>query len=140
MASDGDTVSVHYTGTLGDGSVFDSSRGGEPLEFTLGEGKVIAGFEEIVRGMQVGEVKTATIPSDEAYGERREEMVMVVGREQLPEGMEPEVGQQLTVQLSNGATATVLVTEVTETTITLDANHPMAGKDLTFEVELVEIK
>ena len=140
MANDGDTARVHYTGTLEDGTVFDTSRGREPLEFTLGGGELIPGFEEAVKGMQIGQTKTVTIPANEAYGQRRDDLLMVVEREKLPEGMEPAVGQQLQMQRTDGMTAIVVVSDISETTITLDANHPLAGKDLTFEIELVEIK
>jgi len=140
MAKDGDTVKVHYTGTLGDGTTFDTSVEREPLEFTLGAGQVIPGFEEAVIGMQVGQSKTVTIPSEEAYGPHSDELIMVVERDQLPEGLDPEVGQQLQTQGADGRTTIVVVTEVSETTITVDANHPLAGKDLTFEIELVEIE
>ena len=140
MANDGDTVKVHYTGTLEDGTVFDTSRGREPLEFTLGEGTIIPGFEETVKGMQVGQTKTVTIPAEEAYGPHRDELVMVIERDKLPEGLNPAIGQQLEMQQADGGTAVVVVTDVSETTITIDANHPLAGKDLTFEIELVEIK
>ena len=140
MANDGDTVRVHYTGTLEDGTIFDSSRERDPLEFTLGEGQLIPGFEEAVKGMQVGQVKTAAIPVEEAYGPHRDELVMVVERDQLPEGMEPGIGERLQMQQAEGRAAVVVVTDVSETSITIDANHPLAGKDLTFEIELVEIK
>ncbi len=140
IASDGDTVRVNYTGTLEDGTTFDTSVGREPLEFTLGEGKMIPGFEKAVYGLQVGKSKTVTIPAEEAYGPHRDDLVIVVEREQLPAGLEPEVGQQLQMQQTDGSTAVVIVTDVSETTITIDANHPLAGKDLTFEIELVEIK
>lgn len=139
IASDGDTVRVHYTGTLGDGTTFDTSVGNEPLEFTLGEGKMIPGFEKAVYGLQVGKSKTVTIPAAEAYGPYYDELVVVIEREQLSAGLEPEVGQQLQVQQTDGSTAVVIVTDVSEDTITVDANHPLAGKDLTFEIELVEI-
>jgi len=139
MATDGDTVKVHYTGTLEDGTTFDTSVGREPLEFTLGEGKMIPGFEEAVRGMQVGQSKTVTIPAEEAYGPYRDDLVLVIKRDQLPEGLDPEVDQQLQMQQKNGRTAVVIVTDVSEETITVDANHHLAGKDLTFELELVEI-
>lgn len=135
QAEDGNTVSVHYTGTLADGTVFDTSVGREPLEFTIGEGNMLPGFEQAVKGMRVGESKTVTIPSEEAYGLPRDDLVAVLERSQLPEDLDPEVGQQLI----NGTTI-VTVIAVSETTITIDANHPLAGKDLTFEIELVEIK
>ena len=140
MANDGNTVKVHYTGTLEDGTTFDTSVGREPLEFTLGAGKMIPGFEKAVYGLAVGESKTVTILAEEAYGPYRTDLVTVVEREQLPTGLEPEVGQQLQAQQTDGSTARVLVTDVSETTITLDANHSLAGKDLTFEIKLVEIK
>ena len=140
MASDGDTVRVHYTGTLEDGTTFDTSVGREPLEFTLGEGKMIPGFEKAIYGLKVGKSKTVTIPAEEAYGPHRDDLVIVVEREQLPADLDPKVDQQLQMQQTDGRTAVVIVTDVSETTITVDANHPLAGKDLTFEIELVEIK
>lgn len=137
-AQAGDTVRVHYTGSLDDGSVFDSSRGRDPLEFTLGEGRVIAGFDEAVTGMSPGEERTVTVPADHAYGGRREELVFAVPRGQFPDEMEPAVG--LEVQLSQGGQRAVArIAEVSDETVTLDANHPLAGKDLTFDLELVEI-
>lgn len=137
-AKAGDTVRVHYTGTLGDGSEFDTSRGREPLEFTVGEGQVIPGFDEAVTGMQPGEEKRVTIPADEAYGQRRPEMVGTIRREQFPPGIHPAVGQQLQMS-QQGHTFVVTVTGVSDDEVTLDANHPLAGEDLTFQLELVEI-
>lgn len=138
QAREGDTVHVHYTGTLSDGSVFDSSRGREPLEFTLGGGQVIAGFDEAVTGMSPGEEREVTIPADQAYGDRREEMVLRVPRAQFPGEPEPEVGMQ--VQLSQGGQRIVArIAEVSDDSVTLDANHPLAGQDLTFALELVRI-
>jgi peptidylprolyl isomerase len=137
-AKTGDTVRIHYTGTLNDGSVFDSSEGDEPLEFTLGSGQVIPGFEQAVEGMQPGDKKEVKIPSDEAYGAHNDEWVLVVDRENFPEHIEPEVGQQLELSQA-GQSFTVTVTEVSEEGVTLDANHPQAGQDLTFALELVEI-
>ena len=139
MAKDGDTVKVHYTGTLEDGSVFDTSRDRESLEFILGSGSMIVGFDRAVNGMQVGEIKTVTIPADEAYGPHRDELVLIIERDRLPEGLEPIVGQQLEMSQPDGRTVIVVVTDVSEASITLDANHTLAGKDLTFEIELVEI-
>ena len=137
-AQSGDTVRVHYTGTLGDGSVFDSSRGREPLEFQLGTGQVIPGFETAVTGLEPGEERRVTIPSDQAYGPRRDEMIVTVGREVFPPSIDPQVGQML--QMSQGDQALrVTVTEVGDAGVTLDANHPLAGQDLTFDIELVEI-
>ena len=140
MANDGDTVKIHYTGTLEDGSVFDTSRGQEPLEFTLGEGTVIPGFEEAVKGMQVGQTKTVMIPAEEAYGPYRDELVMVIEQAELPEGLDPAIGQRLPMRQEDGRTAVAVITDVSETTITIDANHSLAGQDLTFDLELVEIK
>lgn len=129
---------VHYTGRLNDGEIFDSSSGREPLEFTLGEGQVIPGFEEAIEGMAPGEEKTVTIPAEEAYGQRRDEMTLVVERSQLPEEITPEVGQQL--QMSQGEQVfLVRIADVADETVTLDANHPLAGEDLTFDLKLVEI-
>ena len=139
-ASDGDTVRIHYTGTLEDSTVFDSSLERDPLEVTLGEGMLIPGFEEAVRGMHVGQSKTVTISPEEAYGPHLDEMVLVIEREQLPPELNPVVGQQLQMPQQDGRVIIALVTDVSETTITVDANHPLAGKDLTFEIELVEIK
>jgi peptidylprolyl isomerase len=141
QAKNGDTVQVNYTGKLADGTVFDSSVGREPLEFTLGAGQMIPGFEKAVLGMKVGEKKTVTIPADEAYGPRRDDLVVKVPREKLPSGKTPEVGQQLEVRLPNGNTIIATITNVSDNnTVTIDANHPLAGKDLTFEIELVKIK
>ncbi len=140
MAKDGNAVKVHYTGTLEDGTTFDTSVGREPLEFTLGAGQMIPGFEKAVYGLKVGESKTVTIPAEEAYGPHRDDLVIVVEREQLPAGLEPEIGQQLQMQQTDGRTTVVIVTDVSETTITVDANHTLAGKALTFEIELVEMK
>lgn len=139
QAQAGDTVRVHYTGRLTDGTVFDSSQGRDPLEFTLGEGQVIPGFDEAVSGMAPGDERTITIPADQAYGPRRDDLVFPVPREQFPAELEPEVGQQL--QMSQGnQVAIVTVREVSPEAVTLDANHPLAGSDLTFDLELVEIR
>lgn len=140
MAKDGNTVKVHYTGKLDDGTIFDTSVEREPLEFTIGAGQIIPGFEEAVRRMQVGQVKTVTIPADEAYGPHNEDMVLVVERDKLPENLNPVVGQRLQKQQENGNMDVVVVTDFSDTTITLDANHPLAGKALKFEIELVEMK
>ena len=135
----GDKVKIHYTGTLGDGTVFDSSRERDPLEFTVGEGQVIEGFEKAVVGMSIGESKQAMIPAAEAYGPRHDEMIMEVERTRFPEHIEPEVGQTLQIDRGEGRTVMVTVAGVTEASVTIDANHPLAGKDLTFDLELVEI-
>jgi FKBP-type peptidyl-prolyl cis-trans isomerase 2 len=139
QAKNGDTVRIHYTGKLDDGTVFDTSDGRDPLEFTLGEGQVIPGFEEAVLGMNADDSKTMTIPSENAYGPHREEMVVSVDRDQFPPDITPEIGQQLQMQRPDGQKMVVSVAEVSEATVTLDANHPLAGKDLTFEINLVEI-
>lgn len=138
-AKDGDTVKVHYTGRLADGTVFDSSAEGEPLEFTIGENHVIAGFEDAVVGMDTGETKTVEIPPDEAYGPHHDELIFEVGREALPEGLEPEVGQFLQLRRPDGQIVAFTVTEVSDATVKLDANHPLAGQPLTFDVRLVEV-
>ena len=135
---EGDTIKVHYTGKVADGTVFDSSRDREPLEFTIGEGKLIPGFEKAVVGMNIGDSNTVTIPSDEAYGEKRTDMIVDVQRSQIPQDISPEVGQQLQVQQKDGSAIPVVISEVTETTVKLDANHPLAGKDLTFDIEVVD--
>ncbi|MCC7565807.1 MAG: peptidylprolyl isomerase [Methanomicrobiaceae archaeon] len=140
QAKNGDTVKVHYTGRLEDGTVFDSSYDREPLQFTLGDGQVIQGFEEAIVGMNPGEKKTARVPADEAYGHRREDMMITADRNQLPEDFEPEVGQQLQILQSDGQVMVVTVREVTGSTVTLDANHPLAGMDLMFDIQLVEIE
>jgi peptidylprolyl isomerase len=139
QAKIGDTVTVHYTGKLSDGTVFDSSNGGDPLEFTLGEGELIAGFENAVVGMNPGETKTAEIPVDQAYGLYNPDMVIDVDREQMPAELEPEVGQQLQLQQPTGEMIPVVITKVEESVVTLDANHPLAGEDLVFDIELVAI-
>ncbi|ADI15531.1 FKBP-type peptidyl-prolyl cis-trans isomerase [Truepera radiovictrix] len=138
-AKQGDTVRVHYRGTLADGREFDASFGREPLEFTLGAGEVIAGFDKAVTGLAPGQSRTAHISADEAYGPHREEMVLEVPRDNFPDGITPEAGQQLELTHEDGQRIPVLVTAVSEASVTLDANHPLAGHDLTFEVELVEI-
>jgi peptidylprolyl isomerase len=139
QAKSGDTVKVHYTGKLTDGTLFDSSINGEPLEFTIGAGNIIPGFEQAVLGMAPGESKTAVIPSEQAYGNYQAEMAMVIDRQQMPNEIEAEIGQQLQIQQPNGELVPVVITEVSDTSITLDANHPLAGEALTFEIELVSI-
>ena len=138
-AKNGDIVKVHYTGTLDDGTVFDSSEGRDPLEFTLGQGNIIPGFEKAVLGMEKGQSDKVTIVAEEAYGPYQEEMIFQVGSSEVPEELDPKVGEQLQVRQADGSTVVVTVKEVDEEGITLDANHPLAGKDLTFEIELVEI-
>jgi peptidylprolyl isomerase len=137
-AKRGDTVRVHYTGTLENGEQFDSSRGMDPLTFTLGEGAVIQGFDDAVDGMAIGESKRVTIPATEAYGARRDELTLRIPRSELPTDLELEVGSQL--RMEQGADSVVVtVRDMDEGSVTLDANHPLAGEALTFELELVEI-
>ncbi len=138
-ASSGDTVHVHYTGRLDDGTVFDSSEGRDPLAFTVGSGQVVPGFDEAVAGMQVGDSKTVRIGPGDAYGERREDLILDVPTEQLPEGLDPEVGMELGLRGQDGQTMPVRVAAIGEQAITLDANHPLAGQALTFDVTLVSI-
>ncbi|HZS07694.1 MAG TPA: peptidylprolyl isomerase [Blastocatellia bacterium] len=138
-AKTGDSVKVHYTGTLDDGTVFDSSADQEPLGFTLGSGEVIEGFENAVIGMEVGESKTITVPPDQAYGPHTDALVQTVARDQVRLGVEPEVGMAIEMQTPDGAVIPLLITAVTDTTLTFDANHPLAGEQLRFELTLVEI-
>ncbi|MCD6389738.1 MAG: peptidylprolyl isomerase [Desulfobulbaceae bacterium] len=138
-ATKGDSVKIHYTGTLADGTVFDSSDGREPLGFTIGSGQVIPGFNDAVLGMSHGESKKVTIPADKAYGEHQKELVMPVPRNQVPPDINPEVGQKLQIQGPNGQPMMVKVVEVNDDHVLLDANPPLAGMELTFEIELVEI-
>ena len=134
------TAKVHYTGTLADGTVFDSSRERDPFEFTVGVGQVIKGFDDAVVDMAVGDSKTVTVPSDEAYGPHVAERVIEVDHGQFGEGVIPEVGMQLQSDGGEGQPPMVVtVTEVTEDKVILDANHPLAGQDLTFEIELLEL-
>ena len=139
QAKTGDTVKVHYTGKLDNGTVFDTSADRDPLEFKIGESRLIPDFEQAVVGMNPGDSKTVQIPSDNAYGPHRDEMVIVMDRKDMPENLEPRVDQQLQVRHDNGQEFVVTVTEVTDENIKLDANHPLAGKDLTFEIQLMEI-
>lgn len=139
QAKNGDAVKINYTGKLDDGTVFDSSEGREPLAFTLGSGQVIPGFEEAVTGMAVGENKSVNIPADKAYGPRNEEMIIEAPLDQVPEDINPEVGQTLQMGGPNGEVVMVTITEVNDTHIKLDANPPLAGKDLNFDIELVSI-
>jgi len=138
-AKEGDTVQVHYTGKLKDGTVFDTSQDREPLSFTIGEQRVIPGFENAVVGMEPGDTKTEELAPEQAYGEHREDMVMELDRDQLPDNLDPKVGQQLQLRMQNGQEVPVVITELGEESVTIDANHPLAGKDLVFEIELVEI-
>jgi FKBP-type peptidyl-prolyl cis-trans isomerase 2 len=132
-------VKVHYTGKLEDGSVFDSSVDREPLEFTMGQGQLIKGFENAVLGMAEEESVTVTIPAAEAYGEVNEQLIQQVQKDILPDDLKPEVGMQLMSHLPNGQQIPVTVVDVDDEMITVDANHQLAGKDLTFEIQVVSI-
>ncbi|WP_081211212.1 FKBP-type peptidyl-prolyl cis-trans isomerase [Salegentibacter sediminis] len=136
-----DTVKVHYTGKLTDGQVFDSSvERGEPIEFTMGQGQLIPGFEKGLIDMEVNEKKTINIPKEEAYGEPREELIQEVPKSQLPEEIKPEVGMGLVSKSPDGQEMNLVVKEVKDESIVVDGNHPLAGKDLVFDLEVVEIK
>lgn len=135
----GDTVKVHYHGKLTDGSTFDSSEGREPLEFEVGSGSVIPGFDAGVTGMMVGDKKTVIIPADEAYGQKQADMIMEFPMDRFPEDMNPEVGMQLNMSNGSGQNFPVVIREVREESVMLDANHPLAGEELIFDLELVEI-
>jgi peptidylprolyl isomerase len=135
----GDTVKVHYTGRLVNGMVFDCTTGSSPLIFIIGEGELIPGFEEAVMGMKIGESKKVKVPADKAYGPYHKDLAMVVDHDQLPEDFEPEVGARLEMPHEMGCPIIYTVTEVSESTVTLDANHILAGKDLIFEIQLMEI-
>lgn len=139
-AKKGDTVLVHYTGKLADGTVFDTSKERHPLKFIIGNGQVIAGFEQAIIGMSPGDSKTVRIPPDQAYGEHRKDLVITFSRSQLPKGMNPQMGQRLELTQENDQTALVTVVGVTDTDLQLDANHPLAGKELTFDLQLGTIE
>jgi len=139
QAKSGDKVQVHYTGKLKNGVIFDSSVDREPLEFTLGKGMMIPGFEAAVHGMAVGDSKTTTIPVEQAYGPVSEDMLVRVDRQEIPQDIELQPGLQLTMHQSNGQPIPVVVKEITDTSVMLDANHPLAGEDLVFEIQLVNI-
>lgn len=138
-AKPGDSVQVHYTGTLADGSEFDSSRGAEPLGFTLGEGQVIPGFENAILGMLVGETKVITIPCEQAYGERDEQMLQAIPREAMPDDLELATGMVLHAEGPEGQVLRFTVADFDDETVTIDGNHPLAGRDLIFDLELLAI-
>ncbi|MHB0874584.1 MAG: FKBP-type peptidyl-prolyl cis-trans isomerase [Anaerolineae bacterium] len=139
QAQNGDTVDVRYTATLDDGTVVDSNTDRNPLQFTVGSGEVISGFEEAVVGMNPGDSKTVAVPADKAYGPYQEGMVVEIARSAVPADFEPAVGQQVRVQQDSGGSSVATITEVNDSAIRLDANHPLAGKGLTFEIELLDI-
>lgn len=138
-AKTGDTVRIHYTGTLTDGSQFDSSAGRDPLEFTIGAGQIIPGLDREVAGMAVGDTKTVTVLADEAYGQRNPDALQEVPRDVVPAGIDLVVGKRLQATTADGGQMVVTIAAVSDDTVTMDANHPLAGQDLVFEVELVEI-
>ncbi len=135
----GDTVKVNYTGRLLDGTVFDSSEGREPIEFKVGDGHLIQDFEQAVLGMNPGDTKKVQIEASNAYGQRKDELIFIVPRAQLPEGIDPQVNQAYQLQSSDGQNVAVLVTEAGAESVTFDGNHPLAGKDLEFDIELIEV-
>src|SRR5512143_2516349 len=139
QAKHGDTVKVHYTGKLPDGTIFDTSRSRHSLQFTIGKGQVISGFEQAVIGMNAGESRTTTIPVNAAYGPRRDDRIVTLDRNQLPPGLNPQVGQRLELTQTDDQNILVTVMALTDTKMTLDANHPLAGKELTFDIELIGI-
>ncbi|MFC2042515.1 peptidylprolyl isomerase [Chloroflexota bacterium] len=139
-AKEADTVKVHYTLTLEDGTVYYSSLEGEPNEYILGQDQIIPDFEKAIIGMKVGESKTITIPAEGAHGSYKNELIFVMSRDSLPEGLNPEIGQQLQAVRPDGQVDIVTILKVSDDSVTVDANHPLAGKDLTVEIELVEIE
>ena len=139
QAKNGDTVKVHYTGSLNDGQIFDSSADREPLEFIVGAHRVVPGFEQAVLGMNVGESKTVHIPADQAYGQRDNRLIIRVPKSQLPPGMTVKLNDRLQMQGGDGRRMDVTVAEITDDALVLDGNHFLAGKDLVFDIELVEI-
>jgi peptidylprolyl isomerase len=139
QAKNGDNVKVHYTGTLEDGTVFDSSVDREPIQFTLGNGQLIKGFEDAVTGMSVGETKTVRISSNEAYGPHRDELILKFNKSDFPPSIEPKEGLVLNLRSQDGKSLMAEIKGISGDTVTLDGNHPLAGKDLTFKIELVEI-
>lgn len=139
QAQKGDTVRVHYTGTLDNGHVFDSSENREPLEFTVGSGQVIPGFDQGVEGMDVGGSKKVTIEAEDAYGSRNDDMIVTVQHNQFPDDLNPEIGMQLELRREDGSALPAMIIDVTDDGVKIDANHPLAGERLTFEIELVEI-
>lgn len=139
QAKSGDTVRIHYTGTLEDGTEFDSSRGREPLEFALGSGQVIPGFDSAVEGMRIGDEKSVRIEPDQAYGARHEQLVQDVPKSALPDDIQPAVGMQLQSQSPDGQVMMFVIAAVNEDSITVDGNHPLAGESLNFDIELVAI-
>ena len=139
QAQQGDMVKVHYTGKLDDGTIFDSSEGDDPLEFTLGGGQIIPGFEQAVMGMSTGDIKTVSIAPDKAYGVHREDLMLLIEPDMFPSEITPEIGQHLQLRQQEGMIIDAFVADISDAGVTLDANHPLAGQHLTFEIQLVEI-
>ena len=139
QARQGDTVRIHYTGKLDDGTVFDSSFEREPLQFTIGDEKVIEDFEQAAIGLNPGELKSIRVPADRAYGPHREELLIEIEAERLPSHLTPFVGQLLQIRDEDGEVVPVTVCDISESSVTLDANHPLAGQDLSFDIQLVEV-
>jgi len=139
VAEEGDNVTVHYTGSLEDGTVFDSSIGKDPLAFTIGAGEVISGFDDAVKGMKVGEVKTVTLTPDQAYGEYNNDLIITLEISQIPSSINLELGENIPLQNSAGQIYVSKIIGIGLTTVTVDANHELAGKTLIFEIELVSI-
>ncbi len=135
--TDGSKVKVHYTGKLNDGTVFDTSKEREPLEFTVGQGQVIPGFEDAVKGMETGDCKNVTLDCEQAYGQRRQDMILDVPRDKFPAEIPAKEGQQLMLRHPEGQEFPAFIVEIKDDVITLDANHPLAGEDLNFEIELL---
>jgi len=138
-AKEGDTAKIHYTGKLEDGEIFDATKGREPFEFTIGSQRVITGVEKAVTGMKVGETKMTTIPPEQGFGKRGEELLTTVNRSDLPDKIEPYIGQPLEIREGEGRVKTLFISDMDEETITLDENHPLAGRTLTLTIQLVEI-
>lgn len=139
QAKAGDTVKVHYRGSLTNGSVFDSSEGKNPLQFELGAGKVIPGFDNGVKGMTIGEKKTIQIPVQDAYGPKNPKLIIQLDKKNFPEDIIPEIGLQLNMMNHNNEPVPVVITDIKDENVTLDANHPLAGEDLIFDIEVMEI-
>jgi peptidylprolyl isomerase len=139
QAQNGNKVKLHFTGKLDDGTVFATSADSKPIEFTLGQGQVLPGLEEAVEGMATGESKTVKILSEQAYGPRRDDLMQEIPNEHLPADLTPEVGQQLRIERTDGDPMIVSIAAVSDSAITIDANHPLAGRDLTFDLEMLEI-
>jgi peptidylprolyl isomerase len=139
QVQDGDTVQVHYTSRLHSGQVFDTTENRKPMEFTVGQGKVIRGVERAVRGMSPGESKSVLIPAEEAFGPRREDLVFVLNRDQIPAGTDLQTGQQVEIRLAGGGSPSFRVVRVSDTEVLLDANHELAGEDVRVDLNLVDI-